>query len=135
MDYFENAQIGGYRIDMPFPQLFYPEMNGTNKSYDQAGAPHMSGQQFQSEYYDGGCKPDLGHSRYGCNEDYPPRHSVTNSSFEYRSMSRNNRRAREMLARNGLYTPNDRCNKQQPEYPQFADDSIGQSVTVNSYWQ
>lgn len=30
MDYFENAQIGGYRIEMPFPQLFYPEVSSAD---------------------------------------------------------------------------------------------------------
>ncbi|KRG03272.1 uncharacterized protein LOC26527598 isoform X1 [Drosophila mojavensis] len=137
MDYFENAQIGGYRIEMPFPQLFYPEMNSVNKSFDQTAMSNINNCGIQSDFYDNGVKSDIDHLQGdGCNMNYHQRH-VTNNPFSYRCSERQSRRAREMRARNGLYyhsTPNDGCDKRS-EYPQYAGDPTGQSITVNSLWQ
>ncbi|XP_023177306.1 uncharacterized protein LOC111603783 isoform X2 [Drosophila hydei] len=133
MDYFENAQIGGYRIEMPFPQLFYPEMNSVNKSFDQTAIPNIGSCGIQSDFYDSGVKPNMEHQIGNMsNVNYGHRH-VSNNPFSYRCVQRESRRARERRARNGLY-PIEGYDKQS-EYPEYTGDPMGQSVTVNSLWQ
>ncbi|XP_034472540.1 uncharacterized protein LOC117780211 [Drosophila innubila] len=172
MDYINNyAQIGGYGMSMPPPQLYYPEMNGS-KGYEQGSAMDTMSPRYDSyykenynrneervrnvhsNYYDGGDYKhgqkneaiDLNHFydggdfkhprenlRNNHSVDYGSQHYVTNSASGYRSFARQNRRDREMQARNGLYFPRDSCSRQN-EYPSYNDD-IGHSSSRNSYWQ
>ncbi|KAM8717668.1 hypothetical protein ACLKA7_004375 [Drosophila subpalustris] len=172
MDYTNNyAQIGGYGMSMTPPQLFYPEMNGS-QGYEQGSAMDILKPRYDSyykddykqneervrgvrnNYYDGGDYKhgqkgeaiDLNHfydggdfkhpqenRRDSHNVDYGSQHYVANSASGYRSYARQTRRDREMLARNGLYSPRDGCSRRN-EYPSYNDDT-GHSSSRNSYWQ
>ncbi|KAL7739457.1 hypothetical protein ACLKA6_011322 [Drosophila palustris] len=171
MDYTNNyAQIGGYGMSMTPPQLFYPEMNGS-QGYEQGSAMDILKPRYDSyykddykqseervrgvrnNYYDGGDYEhgqkgeaiDLNHfydggdfkhpqenRRDSHNVDYGSQHYVANSASGYRSYARQTRRDREMLARNGLYSPRDGCSRRN-EYPSYNDDT-GHSSSRNSYW-
>lgn len=169
MNYINNyAQIGGYELSMPAPQLFYPEMNGSKgceqgselspryDSYykDDYKKSQDSIRDDPHNYYDGGDYKqgkrneamDLNHFYDGGDFKYPQEnmrdihnveygspHYKINSASGYRSFARQNRRAKEMQARNGLYAPRDNC-RINNDYPSYSDE-IGHSSNKKSYWQ
>ncbi|XP_062142047.1 uncharacterized protein LOC133850087 [Drosophila sulfurigaster albostrigata] len=164
MDYVNNyAQIGGYGMCMPPPQLYYPEMNG-GKGYEQGSAMDVLNPRYESSYYkderkrnyyDGGdynqggghkAEPiDLNHFYDGGDfkhpsdrdnrhdVDYGSQHYFANSPSAYRRYAQENRRCKEMHARNGLYSPRDSSYRHNT-YPNYSDD-ITRGSSGNSYWQ
>ncbi|KAH8263176.1 hypothetical protein KR044_005524 [Drosophila immigrans] len=171
MDYVNNfTQIGGYGtgMNMPPPQLYYPEINGGSKGYQQGSAMDAMNPRYESSYYkddykqsqernyyDGGdykqggykSEPiDLNHFYDGgdfkhpseslrdrdLHNDYGSQHYYPNSASGYRCFARENRRAKEMNARNGLYSPRDGSYSHN-NYPTYSDD-VAQSGGRGSYW-
>ncbi|XP_016982871.1 uncharacterized protein LOC108047274 [Drosophila rhopaloa] len=115
IDYSTYAQLSGFSY-MPTPEEFYPEMRGgmqqqecqPGNDFDQ-GPRQMSTRQPHSAPIRNRCHQS--HQRamdmsdgLQANSYNPVRYQSTSASA-YRCMVREQRRAKEMMSRNGLYSP------------------------------
>ncbi|KAH8377476.1 hypothetical protein KR093_005660 [Drosophila rubida] len=90
-----------------------------------------------NHFYDGG---DFKHpsenmrDRDGHHSGYGSQHYFANSPSGYRSYARESRRAKEMLARNGLYSPSEGSYRN-TNYPSYSEDFQHSGSRGSSYWQ
>ncbi|KAH8410300.1 hypothetical protein KR009_010779 [Drosophila setifemur] len=117
MDYNTYAQLSGFSY-MPAPEESYPQL-----SQQQSGAPASTQYQHYQNHSRGMNNMSDG---LQANPDSPV-HKKGTSPSEYRHMAREQRRAKEMMSRNGLYSPMDvsarHSGGNSNYYPNFADSN------------
>ncbi|XP_016933955.3 uncharacterized protein [Drosophila suzukii] len=112
IDFSTYAQLSGFSY-MPTPEEYYPEMRGGMQQqqcgdFDQ-GSRQMPNHQpspapIQNRYHQR-TTMDMSDG-FKADPYLPVRHQCTSAS-SYRCMMREQKRAKEMMSRNGLYSPNE----------------------------
>ncbi|XP_030377236.1 uncharacterized protein LOC115626122 [Scaptodrosophila lebanonensis] len=108
MDYGNYGQFSIF--GMQNPEAFYPEVGGTAHSYNQNPLSSAMTNPMDSQMPEEAYAMTPNQAQLNMPEGHTPynsRQQVAPSASSYRCMVRQQKRAREMRARNGLYSPTD----------------------------